>query len=350
MVAQRQLDIIEIPVPKDAKHPPPPNENLPAHEFSWGLIAPKGSGKTTLLCNLLMFYAGHFNTIIIFSPTVKNDEKWDHIKKQKILVENKPLKKFIVKLKEEEENKRSEPSVVTQGGSVVGGKMQSQLSGLAQIVIDDPKDEHGNFDARIPEENFIHVYDETRLKTILDEQQNMVDLLKENGKTKHMANRLLLVFDDLVGSTLFSNTRRNTFKMLNTNHRHLTTSIMMVSQAFKEIPRTVRTQFSCLVLFEIYSETEIMSIYDEFPMGMKKKDWEETFRYCVKEDFGFLYYNIQREKSKRIMKNFDEILFHEPDNVKRRRGSSSSSYEEQEQQPTSKKSKSNKPHTSYFPS
>jgi len=36
--------------------------------------------------------------------------------------------------------------------------------------------------------------------------------------------------DDLVGSKLFSGKRNNPFKMLNTNHRHYSASILMCSQ------------------------------------------------------------------------------------------------------------------------
>lgn len=73
------LTVKPVPVPQSAHHPPPPNgaDILPNHEFTYGIIAPKGSGKTTVICNLLKFYKGYFHTILIFSPTVASDEKWD---------------------------------------------------------------------------------------------------------------------------------------------------------------------------------------------------------------------------------------------------------------------------------
>lgn len=33
-----KLDVKPIPIPKDAKHPPPPDERLPEHEFSMALV------------------------------------------------------------------------------------------------------------------------------------------------------------------------------------------------------------------------------------------------------------------------------------------------------------------------
>jgi Ni2+-binding GTPase involved in maturation of urease and hydrogenase len=72
-----KLTVEAIPTPKGFVHPPAKYDALPRHEFSMGLIAPKGSGKTTVLCNLLKFYKGYFHSILVFSPTVASDEKWD---------------------------------------------------------------------------------------------------------------------------------------------------------------------------------------------------------------------------------------------------------------------------------
>lgn len=72
-----KLDVKPIPVPLGFNHPDTPGNILPRHEFSMGIIAPKGSGKTTVIANLLKFYSGYFHTILVFSPTVASDEKWD---------------------------------------------------------------------------------------------------------------------------------------------------------------------------------------------------------------------------------------------------------------------------------
>ena len=76
----KHLKIKQIPLPSGADHPNPPNEALPKHEFSMGFIAQKGAGKTTTLMNILHFYKQYFHTIIIFSPTIDNDEKWEWVR------------------------------------------------------------------------------------------------------------------------------------------------------------------------------------------------------------------------------------------------------------------------------
>jgi hypothetical protein len=178
-----------------------------------------------------MYYKNYFHTIVIFSPTVKNDDKWEYVKKQSLLAENKKLKKFFKDLKKDKPefvaNKPSAP-IEKMEGSVVTGHVEKK----------------DKFDPKIPECCFIEEYTEGDLQEILGEQQKMIDLLSSHGKSKHLANRMLLIFDDLVGSGLFNSSRQNPFKKLNTNHRHYSCSILEVSQAYKEIPKTVRTNFT----------------------------------------------------------------------------------------------------------
>lgn len=137
-----------------------------------GFVAPKGQGKTTTIINLMEFYKGMFHTIIVFSPTVSSDEKWDYIKKRPLLVENIPLKEWI---------KRQ--SQAPEGNQVVQKlPAASEFEGL--VADRDP-----DFDGLIPEECFFEDYDEEILRDIYQQQMKIVKLLKKHGKTKHLANR-----------------------------------------------------------------------------------------------------------------------------------------------------------------
>lgn len=168
-----KLNVEPIPVPRGYIHPPPPNDILPRHEFTMGLIAPKGSGKTTLIANMLKYFSGYFHSIIVFSPTVASDATWDWVKEQKLLIDNKPLKDWVKQLKKNQ--KMENDSVVER---------KDNVHELEEIIDLGPLG-----DKRIPEENFFSEYNEDTLREIMDEQQQLVRALKAHGKSKHLANR-----------------------------------------------------------------------------------------------------------------------------------------------------------------
>lgn len=64
-----------------------------------------------------------------------------------------------------------------------------------------------------------------------------------------------------------------------------------------------------MILFEVPSEGELAAIYNENPCHMKREQWDEAFRYCVHDEYGFMYINYKRERQLRIMRNFDQHVF-----------------------------------------
>jgi hypothetical protein len=166
-----------------------------------------------------------------------------------------------------------------------------------------------NFDGKIPEEHFFDKYDDAKFMEIMEEQMDLIKALKKHDQPKYLANRILIIFDDLVGSSLFSGSRGSYFKGVNTRHRHYSTSFLMVSQGYKEIPKTIRTNWTCLIVFEIGNEREVQVIYEEYAMGLKSDDWLEMYKHATDDDHSFLYINFQKPKRLRMMKNFTNYLF-----------------------------------------
>ena len=87
----------------------------------------------------------------------------------------------------------------------------------------------------------------------------------------------------------------------------------MVSQGYKEVPKTIRTNWTALIVFEIGNEREVFVIYEEFAMGLKIDDWLESYHEATEGDHSFLYINFQQPKRMRMWKNFQEVLYHKSD-------------------------------------
>jgi len=164
---------------------------------------------------------------------VKNDEKWDcklaspyfnpfcrlGVKTQKLLSKNEKLDTFIREMKNKKSKEEQKEGLVDRAGV-----KDKEIDEMDKYVTDE------DFDGTVGEQFFLNDYDENTLIEVMDEQDKLIDLLKKFGKTKHLAHRLLIVFDDLVGSSLFSGRKDNPFKKLNTNHRHYSASLFMVTQ------------------------------------------------------------------------------------------------------------------------
>lgn len=288
------LSVQAIPVPKGYEHPNPPDFRLPKHEFVMMLVAPPGKGKTTTAANLLKFYKGYFHRIVWVSPSISSDEKMKWLKKQKLLVENKPLKNW---LKSQIKNEKDEGIV-----------SNDNTSNIFQELLDNIPE----FDPKIAEEDFVEVtYDinsaEKKIMDILDENRMLVDLLEEYDQPKYLANRICFVLDDLVKSKLFK--RTDYFTSVITRHRHYNSSFLFLTQGYKEVPKTMRTCSSSLLVYKIGNQAELDCIYEEHPMDLKEDQWMEVYRYAISgSKHNFLFINYNQPEDQVFMKNFDEFI------------------------------------------
>lgn len=224
---------------------------IPKHPFSLLINASKGAGKTTLLLNLLKFYKGIFDRILLFSPTVKLDEKWmNFINKNQIL---KP-KNF------------KSPLYFNQ-----------------------------------PEENLIihEIHTEYSNKIIQD--------LRKSQEEKKTKDNILVIFEDSIGLEGVYKQNSQILKYL-PNSRHLKTSFIFVSQNYKSIPRLIRNNNSGIVIFETANHKELEMIYEENPCFLTKDKWMEIYDYIMKKPYNFMFINYQNKKECQILKNFESVI------------------------------------------
>ncbi len=261
---------------------------LPQHPFSMLLVAPKGGGKTNLICHLLLHqYKGYFNRVVVCSPTLENDPKWEIVKKTKnILAENKKLEQI---LKGKPKNKKR-----------------------WKIVFDNPDDAKHNqkpeskFDGTIdPEDMFSEQH---KIFPIIDHQQAVIEFLRDHDHeedAKFIIDRVLIILDDQAGLFKMSPSNNPIINFV-LKHRHYSTSLIFVTQAYKAIPRAIRINMNVLILFEIPNSAELKAIYEEYPDKLEEDEWMWLYWHIIdSEPYSFFYLNNHFPAGQRIHKRFE---------------------------------------------
>lgn len=281
------LKIKNVEPPQKWSHPDPIHPVFPKHAFSMLIVAPKGSGKTNLLVHLILNqYKGYFHDLIVCSPTIANDPKWSLVKKQKgILAENKKLEEII--------------------------EGRSKNSKRWKVVFADPYDEKKEivkFDGKVDQSKMFG--EQHKLWPVLQDQQNTIEFLLDEGydeQAKFIADRLLVVIDDCAGT--FKNTNNNPMVNYVIKHRHYSSSPIIVTQAYKAIPKTIRTNCNAHIYFDIGNQQELKSIYEENGDGLKEDVWMAMYHHCVKsQPYSFMYFNNMFPPGKRFYKRFEALL------------------------------------------
>lgn len=283
---------IEVVAPKHPyKHPQVYHSVLPQHEFSMLIVAPKGSGKTNLLCNLILkHYKKYFHRILVCSPTVMNDDKWAVVKETKhVLAENKKLAEI-------------------HDGKVPKGKIKKVVFSGEKPLEEQLEEIEDKFDGIIPEEDFF-----SDLNLVIDkiaEQQKIIKELHDKGHekdAKFIADRMLVVLDDQAGMFKGGNVNNPMVNYV-IKHRHASSSVIIVTQAYKAIPKTIRTNCNAMIIFDIPNLSELRAIYEENPEGLTEKEWMKVYKHATRDHYSFLYINNKFKKGETMFKRFNHLL------------------------------------------
>jgi len=280
------------------EHPPVAHSILPQHPFSTLVVASKGSGKTNLLCNfILKQYKGYFHQIIVCSPTVDNDPKWDIVKKTKgVLKENVKLKEILTGSRKK--GAKKVPKIVHNSEGDADEHREKEMKG------------QGGFDGKIPLDSFIEDMD--KLPGLMKKQNEIVEKLHELGYETDeirykLLDRILLIEDDMAGLYRQGSTN-NPLANLLFKQRHFNASMIKVTQAYKAMPSSLRLGMNSLICFEISNQQQLEVIYDEWQMGMTKPEWMAVFKEATREPYSFLYFNNDFPKGQRVYKKFDYLI------------------------------------------
>ena len=129
--------------------------------------------------------------------------------------------------------------------------------------------------------------------------------------------RMALIIDDCMGTPLMN--PKSGLTNLAIKHRHickgLGISIAMLVQSYCAVgglPRPIRENCTCLLLFRNTQTAQIQKIYDEVGGGNEDltfEQFEQMFKYATDKPFGFLLIDFSpKEPHKRFRANYNEYL------------------------------------------
>ena len=154
---------------------------------------------------------------------------------------------------------------------------------------DDPEYAH----LKIKEENIFDSYDPEILLDLYQSQREAKKYLKKNKELEHCC----IVLDDLV-TDLPSNQKSLLSKMTMTG-RHLNISIIIATQSYKLISRTIRMNLTCLICLHC-NAGEVRKIAEESAAS----NFAELHAKCCSEPYGFIHEIVQKPLDKRFRNKF----------------------------------------------
>lgn len=129
-----------------------------------------------------------------------------------------------------------------------------------------------------------------------DFNQELVEQINEYVKNKFLKDReykALLVLDDCVSNEKFDSARRDALKTVFTNARKYALSVIVISQRLSLVPQTLHSQFNYIILFKTGYGKELKTVSESYACA--PKEWEQLLKYIYKNDYDFLFIDIDKE-------------------------------------------------------
>ena len=141
------------------------------------------------------------------------------------------------------------------------------------------------------------------IQEIIQTQQEEIEQL---GKSE--ADHVLLIFDDLAGSKMFSH-NRSILNRLALNSRHYNISIILTTQQSNLINTAFRTNLSAMIIFGscLNNKKELQRLRDEYLGRFNDKQIKRILDYVFHDSpYNFLYLNFQSH-GQLLHKNFNPL-------------------------------------------
>jgi len=275
------------------------NSALFPHHQLIGVVGSRGCGKTQRIIEyfMMMNKSHSFDKIYWFSPTFLKEEK------SKNLTEDKSLKIEVFKSYSDE--KLQEIIQEVEAMIVEYKEYQEYEKIYAKFLKLHRAHQHDS----ASDEEFAHYFKHEELELL--EKYNYAPITP--NPFPHGYPCVGLVYDDMVSEKrIFSPTIKGKATNLFLNHRHISMTIIMSTQVFKNgIPNAIRGgNISMYWLFPTKSEQLQKIIANEVAHKVKPEVVIEAWDFATKDDaHSFLLIDYDtKDKSRMFRKNFDNII------------------------------------------
>jgi hypothetical protein len=268
-----------------------PPEGLPAKPFLGICYGSRGSGKTNAVLNLIFHYdrVKFFDKIYFFSPTFRNDPKYQLLEEEGA----------------EGERKRKHYDLHVY---------QTYTNEIFADVLKEIREDMEEYKRC---EKLKKTYEKFKKAKRLDQltEDEILDLYELDFQPPECRFERpptsLLIFDDLVGNRdLYRADSKGTINSFVILHRHLLCSVLFVSQIWKNaVPRQIRNNLSLFMLFGNKSEAIKREVAEEVSSYIKPEEFMALWDKACEPPHSFFKIDLDGKKEDRFTRNFgDKII------------------------------------------
>lgn len=158
--------------------------------------------------------------------------------------------------------------------------------------------------------NFYEGYDEESVEKEYQEQKKKVG----DGKQTD-GNAVLFIFDDCIGDMFARGGKPKICQHLFMRGRHSNISIIITSQEYMLIPKTIRVNASQVILYEIHNRKEQRTISEEHGNGLSQKDFNGLCKQVWKTPFACMMVDYTQPVNTRFRKNLNTVMINQGQNM-----------------------------------
>ena len=145
----------------------------------------------------------------------------------------------------------------------------------------------------------------------VDFLDRFVNEVSESGE------KVLLLLDDVVNDIRKNKGVDKTLAKILYNRRHITAdggdeangvTCWLTTQSYNRIPLMIRKVANGIVAFKLKNVKEIMSIFDEFVIGLTKEQFLNILKYVFQNPYDFLFMNFDNPWDEVYHRNFNQLV------------------------------------------